>query len=101
MSAGNKEGYPEHPLRMNGTLVQDLGLGIKIHIYKDATWAVYQNDRLVSSGAEATKLRAMEFSNRAAEILFQEEWDTAQRLGQLRRIATIEIDEIIGAGEDE
>ena len=85
MSAGNKEGYPEHPLRMNGTFVQDLGLGIKIHIYKDATWAVYQNDRLVSSGAEATKLVAIEMSNREAAILFQEEWDTAQRLRELQR----------------
>ena len=97
MSAGNKEGYPEHPLRINGTFVQDVGLGIKIHIYKDATWAVYQKDRLVSWGAEATKLRAIEFSNREAAILFQQEWDIAQRLGELRRIATVKI----GTGEDE
>jgi hypothetical protein len=86
---------------MSRTLVQDIGLGIKVHLYEDATWAVYLNDRRVEFGAEAIMSRAMEFSNRAAEILFKQEWDVAERLGQLRRIATIEIDEMLGAGEDE
>lgn len=86
---------------MSGTLVQDIGLGVKVHIYEDATWAVYLNDRRVVGGAEATRLEAMSSSNYEAGKLYQQEWEAAKRLGQLRRIATIEIDEMLGAGEDE
>ncbi len=86
---------------MSGTLVQEFGLGIKVHVYEDATWAVYLNDRRIYDGAEATKLAAMSSSNYEAGKLYQQEWEAAKRLGQLRRIATIEIDEMLGAGEDE
>ena len=77
---------------MSGALIQEIGLGIQVHIYEDATWAVYlHNETLFAFGAEATRLAAMSASSYEAGKLYQREWEGAKERGELSRVATIDL----------